>query len=64
VAAGHGARSAGRCRLGAAALGFPGLVLDPQAPAVDVHLFTSPDPPEHWSRLDAFEGDGYQRAVA
>ena len=46
-----------------AALGFPALVLDPQGPAVDVQVLESPDLPEHWPRLDAFEGPGYRRAV-
>ncbi|MGA8593398.1 MAG: gamma-glutamylcyclotransferase [Bryobacteraceae bacterium] len=45
------------------ALGFPGLILDPLGPAVDVHLFESADLPEHWARLDEFEGSGYQRVV-
>ena len=45
------------------ALGFPGLVLDPLGPPVGVHLFESPDLPDHWSRLDAFEGIGYRRVV-
>lgn len=47
-----------------AALGYPGLVLDPLGPVVEVHLFESLDLPDHWSRLDAFEGPGYRRAVA
>lgn len=47
-----------------AALGFPGLVLDPSGEKVDVQLFESPDLPDHWSRLDEFEGPGYQRVVA
>lgn len=46
-----------------AALGFPGLVLDPQGSPVAVQLFESPDLPEHWARLDAFEGPGYRRVV-
>ena len=46
-----------------ASLGYPGLVLDPNATAVDVHVFESADLPAHWARLDAFEGRGYQRAV-
>lgn len=46
-----------------AALGYPGLVLDPQAAAVEVHLFESPDLPGHWPRLDAFEGPGYRRVT-
>ena len=47
-----------------AALGYPGLVLDPDGPEVEVHLLESPDLPDHWPRLDAFEGPGYRRAVA
>lgn len=46
-----------------AALGFPGLILDPLGSVVDVHLFESADLPEHWVRLDEFEGSGYQRVV-
>ena len=44
-----------------AAMGFPGIVLDAAGPEVQVHVFTSPDLPSHWARLDAFEGDGYRR---
>ena len=44
--------------------GYLGLVLDPTGPAVDVHLFESPDLPAHWARLDAFEGADYRRALA
>ncbi|WP_191061559.1 gamma-glutamylcyclotransferase family protein [Geminicoccus harenae] len=47
-----------------AALGFPGLVLDPDGQEVPVHLFHSPELPGHWPRLDAFEGNGYRRVVA
>jgi len=43
--------------------GYPGLILDPDGPTVDVHLFDSPDLPEHWTRLDEFEGSGYRRTV-
>ena len=46
-----------------AALGYPALVLDPDGPAVDVHIFESADLPAHWQRLDAFEGPGYQRVA-
>jgi len=42
-------------------LGFPGIILDEGADPVDVHLFHSDDLPEHWPRLDAFEGPGYRR---
>jgi len=47
-----------------AALGFPGLILDPLGPSVEVQLFESEDLPEHWARLDEFEGTGYRRVVA
>ncbi len=47
-----------------AALGFPGLVLDPLGPLVEVDLFESPELPAHWARLDEFEGSGYQRVIA
>lgn len=44
-----------------AAEGYPGLILDPAGDRVEVHLFTSADLPDHWARLDAFEGAGYTR---
>ncbi len=44
-------------------LGFPGLILDPEGESVDVLVFESGDLPEHWARLDEFEGSGYQRVV-
>ena len=46
-----------------AALGFPGLILDPTGPTVAVDLFESPDLPLHWARLDEFEGTGYRRII-
>jgi gamma-glutamylcyclotransferase (GGCT)/AIG2-like uncharacterized protein YtfP len=46
-----------------AALGYPGLVLDPLGPIVEVHLFESSELRDHWSRLDEFEGTGYRRVV-
>ncbi|MEM7300113.1 MAG: gamma-glutamylcyclotransferase family protein [Pseudomonadota bacterium] len=42
-------------------LGYPGIVLDPDGDPVDVFVFQSADLPDHWERLDAFEGDGYRR---
>ena len=45
------------------ALGFPALTLDPSGPLVNVNVFESPDLPEHWARLDEFEGSGYRRVV-
>jgi gamma-glutamylcyclotransferase (GGCT)/AIG2-like uncharacterized protein YtfP len=47
-----------------AAQGYPGLVLNPTGETVAVDLFSSDDLPDHWARLDAFEGDGYRRVVA
>jgi gamma-glutamylcyclotransferase (GGCT)/AIG2-like uncharacterized protein YtfP len=46
-----------------AALGFPALVLDPAGPWVEVQILQSEDLPQHWDRLDAFEGRGYRRVV-
>lgn len=46
-----------------AGLGYPGLILDPSGRVVEVHIFESVDLPDHWPRLDAFEGDGYRRVV-
>jgi len=48
----------------AAAQGYPGLVLDPTGPEVEVHLFESLELPAHWGRLDAFEGTRYRRVIA
>lgn len=45
------------------AMGYPGLILDASGPDVAVHLFESPNLPDHWPRLDAFEGTGYRRVV-
>ena len=44
-----------------AGLGYPALVLDPLGLAIRVDVFESVDLPAHWTRLDAFEGPGYQR---
>lgn len=44
-------------------LGYPAIVLDVDGPEVNVQLFKSSDLPEHWDRLDAFEGPAYRRAV-
>ena len=46
-----------------AALGYPGLVLDPLGALVEVDLFELADLPDHWPRLDAFEGTGYRRVL-
>jgi len=46
-----------------AELGYPALVLDENGPLVDVEVFESEALPEHWDRLDAFEGSGYRRVA-
>jgi gamma-glutamylcyclotransferase (GGCT)/AIG2-like uncharacterized protein YtfP len=45
-----------------AALGYPALVLDAGGDRIEVHLFRSADLPNHWRRLDDFEGSEYRRA--
>ncbi|HEY7272433.1 MAG TPA: gamma-glutamylcyclotransferase [Actinoplanes sp.] len=45
-------------------LGYPALVLDSDGTTIEVQIFESTDLPAHWSRLDAFEGPGYQRVAA
>lgn len=44
-----------------AAAGYPGLVPDQEAEPISGWVLTSSDLPDHWSRLDAFEGAGYRR---
>ncbi len=41
--------------------GCPGIRLDPTGTAVDVFVFESAELPDHWQRLDAFEGHEYRR---
>ena len=43
--------------------GCPGCILDPSGDKIDVFIFESPHLPDHWDRLDSFEGDEYQRSV-
>jgi gamma-glutamylcyclotransferase (GGCT)/AIG2-like uncharacterized protein YtfP len=44
-----------------AELGYPGLVVDPNGDSIEVHALVSKNLVDHWDRLDAFEGAGYQR---
>lgn len=44
-----------------AAMGYPGIVLDDDAPAVDVWVLESDRLRDFWARLDEFEGPGYKR---
>jgi gamma-glutamylcyclotransferase (GGCT)/AIG2-like uncharacterized protein YtfP len=46
-----------------ASLGFPALVLERGGPAIAVQVLESEDLPAHWSRLDDFEGPGYERVL-
>lgn len=41
--------------------GYPALVIDDAGGRVDGFLFTSESLEEHWPRLDAFEGEEYER---
>ncbi|MDQ0562322.1 gamma-glutamylcyclotransferase (GGCT)/AIG2-like uncharacterized protein YtfP [Rhizobium mesoamericanum] len=44
-------------------LGFPGLILGEHAYEIPVLLFESADLPKHWERLDALQGERYQRVT-
>ncbi len=46
-----------------AEVGYPGIVLALDGATVDVQVFESSDLPDHWTRLDEFEGSGYRRTV-
>ncbi len=46
-----------------AAAGYPGLILDEHGAEVAGFLFSSDALAEHWPRLDAFEGEGYERVL-
>lgn len=46
-----------------AAVGYPGIVLDGRGGEVEGFLFSSEALAELWPRLDAFEGDGYERVL-
>ena len=44
-------------------IGYPAITWDPDAAAVPVKLVVSPELPDHWKRLDAFEGAEYARIL-
>ena len=44
-------------------MGFPGIVLRPGGQRVPVQVLESDDLPDHWERLDSFEGDQYVRLL-
>ena len=43
--------------------GYPALIPDEQGPSVDGWLLSSSQLAAHWERLDAFEGEEYERCV-
>jgi gamma-glutamylcyclotransferase (GGCT)/AIG2-like uncharacterized protein YtfP len=43
--------------------GYPALVLAADGAPVAVQIFESADLPDHWARLDDFEGPDYRRVV-
>lgn len=43
--------------------GYPGIALAETGEEVHGFLFSSAELSAHWARLDAFEGDGYERVV-
>ncbi|SFT86748.1 Uncharacterized conserved protein YtfP, gamma-glutamylcyclotransferase (GGCT)/AIG2-like family [Geodermatophilus amargosae] len=46
-----------------ASLGYPALIVDPDGWVIDVDVLESEDLPGQWSRLDDFEGPGYERVL-
>src|SRR5215813_6221759 len=44
-------------------LGYPALLLKPDGAPLAVQIFESKDLPDHWERLDEFEGPGYRRVI-
>jgi gamma-glutamylcyclotransferase (GGCT)/AIG2-like uncharacterized protein YtfP len=44
-------------------LGYLGLVPDPDGERLPVKLFSSPELPGQWARLDEFEGPEYRRVL-
>ena len=47
-----------------ATIGYPAIVLSEVGERVDGFLFTSTELPDHWARLDEFEGEAYERVLA
>ncbi len=44
-------------------VGYPAITWDPDAGPVSVKMLVSPELPDHWKRLDAFEGAEYARIL-
>ena len=45
------------------AMGYPGITLDKEGDKVEGFLFSSDKISEHWSELDEFEGEAYERVL-
>lgn len=46
-----------------ATLGYPGIVLEERGSEVRGFVFNSDELAAHWTRLDEFEGEGYERVL-
>ena len=46
-----------------AAIGYPGIDLDEHGDEVQGFLFSSEKLSDHWAKLDAFEGESYERVL-
>jgi len=46
-----------------AAAGYPGIILDAHGDEVAGFIFSSDELAAHWTRLDEFEGVGYERVL-
>jgi len=44
-------------------MGYPGITLDKDGDKVEGFLFTSDKISEHWSELDEYEGEAYERVL-
>ena len=46
-----------------AGVGYPAIRWVPEGDEISVHVLTAPSLPNHWNRLDYFEGSDYQRIL-
>ena len=46
-----------------AEVGYPGIILDRHGSEIEGFLFSSERLTEHWTRLDEFEGEGYEHVL-
>lgn len=46
-----------------ATMGYPGMLWRPGGRRINVEVLKSPELPNHWARLDAFEGEAYVRVL-